>query len=50
MYMIKLMGGTIEDIPDVYDKERSPIWHANKITKPLLVRHHMPYASLMLTP
>lgn len=37
MYMIKLMGGTIEEIPVVYDQQRSPIWHADQITKPLLV-------------
>lgn len=32
------MGGTLEEIPDVYDKERSPLFHANKIETPLLVR------------
>lgn len=37
-YMQKLLGGTIEDIPDVYDKERSPVYHADKIASPLLVR------------
>lgn len=37
-YMEKLMGGTIEEIPDVYDKERSPLFHADKIETPLLVR------------
>lgn len=37
-YMVKLMGGTIDEIPDVYDKDRSPIYHADKIEKPLLVR------------
>ncbi|KZP25905.1 alpha/beta-hydrolase [Athelia psychrophila] len=37
MYMIKLMGGTIDAIPDVYDKDRSPIWHADRIVKPLLI-------------
>ncbi|KAF7983607.1 hypothetical protein HWV62_20518 [Athelia sp. TMB] len=37
MYMIKLMGGTVDAIPDVYDKERSPIWHADEIVKPLLI-------------
>lgn len=32
------MGGTIEEIPDVYDKERSPLFYADKIETPLLVR------------
>jgi dipeptidyl aminopeptidase/acylaminoacyl peptidase len=36
-YMEKLMGGTIEEIPDVYDKERSPLFHADKIETPLLI-------------
>jgi dipeptidyl aminopeptidase/acylaminoacyl peptidase len=36
-YMEKLMGGTIEEIPDVYDKERSPLFHADKVKTPLLV-------------
>lgn len=36
-YMEKLLGGKLEDIPDVYDKERSPIYHADQIETPLLV-------------
>jgi len=36
-YMEKLIGGTIEDIPDVYDKDRSPIFNADKIQTPLLI-------------
>lgn len=37
-YMEKLIGTTIDENPDVYDKERSPIWHADGIVAPLLVR------------
>lgn len=36
-YMEKLLGGTLEEIPDVYDKERSPLYHADQIDTPLLV-------------
>ena len=36
--MEKLIGGTIEEIPNVYDQERSPLFHADKINKPILVR------------
>jgi dipeptidyl aminopeptidase/acylaminoacyl peptidase len=36
-YVEKLIGGTVEEVPDVY-KERSPVFHADKITTPLLVR------------
>jgi len=36
-YMEKLMGGTIEDIPRVYDEDRSPLFHADQIKKPLLL-------------
>lgn len=36
-YMEKLMGGTLEEKPKVYDEERSPLFHAEKIKKPLLV-------------
>jgi dipeptidyl aminopeptidase/acylaminoacyl peptidase len=36
-FMEKLMGGTIEEIPHVYDEERSPLFHADKINKPILV-------------
>ncbi|PCH34635.1 alpha/beta-hydrolase [Wolfiporia cocos MD-104 SS10] len=35
-YMEKLMGGTIEEIPAVYE-ERSPVLHAEEIRTPLLV-------------
>jgi dipeptidyl aminopeptidase/acylaminoacyl peptidase len=36
-YMEKLMGGTVEEIPKVYDEDRSPLFHADKIQTPLLV-------------
>ena len=36
-YLFKLVGGTPEQIPDVY-KERSPVFLADKIKSPLLVR------------
>jgi hypothetical protein len=45
-YMEKLIGGTIEDIPDVYDKDRSPIFNADKIQTPLLVS--CPFSILLL--
>ena len=35
-YMFKLVGGTPEDVPEVY-KARSPVFHADKIKSPLLV-------------
>lgn len=35
-YIPGLVGGTPEEIPDVY-KARSPLFHAGKIKKPLLV-------------
>ena len=35
-YADKLIGGTPEEIPDVY-KARSPIYHADKIVTALLV-------------
>jgi len=35
-YMEKLMGGTLEEVPEVYEG-RSPIFHADKIKTPLLV-------------
>ncbi|KAI6012220.1 Alpha/Beta hydrolase protein [Pisolithus marmoratus] len=35
-YMIKLLGGSVDDIPRVY-KERSPLFYAKNITVPLLV-------------
>ncbi|KAH7886673.1 Alpha/Beta hydrolase protein [Phlebopus sp. FC_14] len=35
-YMGKLLGGTPEEIPEVYDA-RSPVKHADRITVPLLV-------------
>lgn len=34
--MAKLLGGFLEDIPEVY-KERSPVHNAHKIRSPLLV-------------
>ena len=36
-FMEKLIGGTIEEIPSVYDEERSPLFHADKINRPILV-------------
>lgn len=36
-YCEKLLGGTYESKPEVY-KERSPIYNADKIKAPLLVR------------
>ncbi|KAI6008748.1 Alpha/Beta hydrolase protein, partial [Pisolithus orientalis] len=35
-YMIKLLGGSVDDIPRVY-KDRSPLYYAKNITVPLLV-------------
>ena len=35
-YLFKLVGGTIEEVPQIY-KDRSPIHHAQKITSPILV-------------
>ncbi|KAG8892289.1 hypothetical protein FRB99_002818, partial [Tulasnella sp. 403] len=35
-YLERLIGGTLEEIPEVY-KERSPLFHANKIKSPLLI-------------
>ncbi|KAF8672037.1 Alpha beta-hydrolase [Rhizoctonia solani] len=35
-YLFKLLGGTYEERPDVY-KDRSPIFHANNISSPLLL-------------
>jgi len=35
-YLEKLVGGTIEEIPQVY-KDRSPLYHAEKIKAPLLI-------------
>lgn len=34
--MEKLIGGTIEEVPGVY-KDRSPLYHADKIKAPLLI-------------
>ena len=35
-YLSKLMGGTPEEVPDVY-RQRSPVFHADNIVAPLLV-------------
>ncbi|KIJ53642.1 hypothetical protein M422DRAFT_109750, partial [Sphaerobolus stellatus SS14] len=35
-YMFKLQGGTPEEIPEVY-RERSPLYHADKIEVPLIM-------------
>ncbi|THH06289.1 hypothetical protein EW145_g4187 [Phellinidium pouzarii] len=35
-YMEKLVGGTPEEVPEVY-KARSPVFHAEQITAPLLI-------------
>ncbi|KAF9512046.1 hypothetical protein BS47DRAFT_1394589 [Hydnum rufescens UP504] len=40
-YLEKLIGGTIEEVPGVY-KDRSPLYHADKIKAPLLVRPQFP--------
>jgi len=42
--MFKLQGGTPEEIPEVY-KARSPIYHADEIEAPLLVRPHAQHFS-----
>ena len=36
-YMNKLLGGSYEQIPKVWDQERSPIYNASLIKTPLLV-------------
>ncbi len=36
-YMFKLLGGSSEEVPEVY-RERSPLYNADKIKSPLLVR------------
>lgn len=36
-YPFKLLGGTPEEVPEVY-KARSPVYHADQIKAPLLVR------------
>lgn len=35
-YLEKLIGGTMDEIPKVYE-ERSPVFHADRIVTPLLV-------------
>ena len=40
-YLFKLVGGTDEEVPEVY-KERSPVLKADKIETPLLVRSLFP--------
>jgi dipeptidyl aminopeptidase/acylaminoacyl peptidase len=35
-YLEKLVGGTVEEVPEVF-KDRSPVFHADKIVSPLLV-------------
>ncbi|KAG9044718.1 hypothetical protein FS837_007660 [Tulasnella sp. UAMH 9824] len=35
-YLEKLIGGTLQEVPEVY-RERSPVFHANKIRAPLLI-------------
>jgi len=37
-YLHKLIGGTFAEISDVY-RERSPVFHADKIVAPLLILH-----------
>lgn len=48
-YMDKLIGGTIEEFPRLYDEDRSPLYHADKIGTPLLVgcRSHCLFSSHM---
>jgi len=36
MYIIKLLGGTIEEIPEVWH-DRSPVYFSGNIKTPLLV-------------
>ena len=50
-YLEKLVGGTVEEVPEVY-KERSPISNADKIDSPLLVRSLFFYCivDLMMRP
>lgn len=43
-YMEKLLGGTIQENPQLY-ADRSPVLHADKIESPLLVRVSWPYRS-----
>jgi dipeptidyl aminopeptidase/acylaminoacyl peptidase len=38
-YLFKLLGGTPEQVPEVY-KARSAVYHADQIKAPLLVRVH----------
>lgn len=54
-YLEKLVGGTPEEVPELY-KERSPVFHADQIKSPILVsrslhrvgsRDHILIASLM---
>ncbi|PPQ68180.1 hypothetical protein CVT24_005066 [Panaeolus cyanescens] len=35
-YLDKLVGGTIAEVPEIY-KQRSPVFHADKIVTPLLI-------------
>ncbi|KAG8979599.1 hypothetical protein FRB90_008056, partial [Tulasnella sp. 427] len=35
-YLEKLIGGTLKEVPEVY-RERSPVFHADKIRAPLLI-------------
>ena len=46
-YMFKLVGGTPEDVPEVY-KARSPVFNADKIKEPLLVRSCRRYGMIAL--
>ncbi|KAF8882982.1 Alpha/Beta hydrolase protein [Infundibulicybe gibba] len=47
-YLDKLIGGTPTEVPEVY-KARSPVFHADKITSPLLVNIYALRSQLKLT-
>ncbi|KAF8974306.1 Alpha/Beta hydrolase protein [Flammula alnicola] len=38
-YLFSLMGGTPEEIPEIY-RARNPVLHADRITRPILITHY----------
>lgn len=46
-YLEKLIGGTLEQVPEVYE-QRSPIFHADKIKTPLLVRSFLNLSKMIV--
>jgi hypothetical protein len=46
-YLDGLIGGTVEEVPDLY-KERSPITHASNIRSPLLVSDGLPLRAMLM--